>query len=235
MFTSTTGEYLYLSSLQNSDLGHPRQVFCSAPEAVLDFSVRQAMSYTKQLSTSALQDTRVSVRIFSPKNRLLATIRGSVLTFVAVMLPILDRWGDGKVRPGKTEPAHLFPNVRVFFSSFSLLSKNKCVRFAHHFQWALAPMADFTPPPAQSEILLPLGGKRALSPEPPFAPLWEFCQFPKGVQSKKKGQPSPRPSATHSAVFSKLVPDSRGLRQRKKRPLRAPDGLYGSGYRAYMI
>ena len=120
-------------------------------------------------------------------NCFVARICASVLTLVSVTVPLLDRCGNQRL--GHRRDATWSRFASNSSPSFSLLSKNTCVRFAHHFQWAHAPMVDFAPPPAHTEILLALGGKRSLSPEPPFAPLLQFHEFPQSATSKKKRQP----------------------------------------------
>ena len=107
------------------------------------------------------------------------------------MLQILDRWSDGKPRKRKDGTSSHFgsrsrrspllflccPRTSVFAS---LTTSNP---------ESFRDMADFDAPPSHTEILLPLGGKHPLSPEPPSAAFWEFHESSKSGRSKKKGQP----------------------------------------------
>ena len=85
------------------------------------------------------------------------------------------------------------PNVS--HPPFSLVAKNKWVRFAHYFQGALAPMAVFDVAISHIENLLPLGGKHILSSEPPddISEIWTISEMHK----KQKERPALRGFASN--------------------------------------
>jgi hypothetical protein len=164
---------------------------------------------------------------------------GSVLTCLSVMLPILDRWGDGQDRERRDGARSPFASKErssplLFLccprtSAFASLTTSNpdgyrdmcgCSRFQNQLG------SERGAPPAHTEILLPLGGTHLFSSQPSFSLL------SKEKEAKRKDSPA-------GLCLEFQITNGKTQKENhvfhRKRPLHAPDGLDGSGFRAFTI